>query len=289
MAITDILFHPIFLLNIGITLLVIGCLFFYIEIRNRQQNHKLVTMSNLISSIHNKVSEIDFYLTTTSGNRNGIRIQEEQHDNDDDEEQEQEQDQDENIRLITVSDDEYDDEDEDEDDDDDEDEDDDEDDDDEEDEDEEDEEDEHEDEHEDDKEDKQDSSIKVIKMKESVPRMDDENESISDVLKFNKMDVIELDAEDTEIETEEKETEETETEAREEMDIFNLKSIDILEVVDYTKYSVAKLKQIVAEKGLANDVSISKLKKNDLLKLLGVVVQQPISISVSDMKQNIIV
>jgi len=249
MAITDILFHPIFLLNIGITLLVIGCLFFYIEIRNRQQNHKLVVMSSLISSIHNKVSEIDYYLTSTAVNRFVGKGEEE--DNEEEEEEEEEEEQEENIRLIHVSDDEdEDDEDEHED---------------------EDEEDEDEDEDEEDEEEEQQDvdeeekdSIKVIRIEENYIETDGEQASM-DVLKMEHYMGIELedayaDA-DADADTEEQ---------VKEVDIFDLKSIDILEVVDYTKYSVAKLKQVVAEKGLANDTSISKLKKNELLKLLGV-------------------
>jgi hypothetical protein len=53
----------------------------------------------------------------------------------------------------------------------------------------------------------------------------------------------------------------------------NLKTINInleehVESIDYKKVTLAKLRSIVAEKGLTNDAS--KLKKNELLKLLGV-------------------
>jgi hypothetical protein len=52
-----------------------------------------------------------------------------------------------------------------------------------------------------------------------------------------------------------------------------LKTINInleehAESIDYKKVTLAKLRSIVAEKGLTNDAS--KLKKNELLKLLGV-------------------
>jgi len=57
----------------------------------------------------------------------------------------------------------------------------------------------------------------------------------------------------------------------------NLKSINILNLeedtnkisnVDYKKMTIQRLKSIVQEKGLSLDSS--KLKKNELLKLLGV-------------------
>ena len=42
-----------------------------------------------------------------------------------------------------------------------------------------------------------------------------------------------------------------------------------IDLIDYKKFSLQKLKSIVLERNLTNDVS--KLKKNELLKLLGVV------------------
>jgi len=61
------------------------------------------------------------------------------------------------------------------------------------------------------------------------------------------------------------------------LDLNNLKSINILNLeedtnkisnVDYKKMTIQRLKSIVQEKGLSLDSS--KLKKNELLKLLGV-------------------
>jgi len=54
-----------------------------------------------------------------------------------------------------------------------------------------------------------------------------------------------------------------------EKDFFvNLEKSKNIEVIDYKKLSLNKLKSIVLDKGLATDTS--KMKKNDLLKLLGV-------------------
>jgi hypothetical protein len=54
-----------------------------------------------------------------------------------------------------------------------------------------------------------------------------------------------------------------------EKDIFvNLEKSKNIEVIDYKKLSLNKLKSVVLDKGLATDTS--KMKKNDLLKLLGI-------------------
>jgi hypothetical protein len=58
-----------------------------------------------------------------------------------------------------------------------------------------------------------------------------------------------------------------------EISSFELKTINInldehIDPIDYKKLSLQKLKSVVVEKGLVSDAS--KLKKNDLLKLLGV-------------------
>ena len=44
---------------------------------------------------------------------------------------------------------------------------------------------------------------------------------------------------------------------------------DANESVDYKKMSLNKLKSIVVEKNLSSQTDASKLKKNDILKLLG--------------------
>jgi hypothetical protein len=54
-----------------------------------------------------------------------------------------------------------------------------------------------------------------------------------------------------------------------EKDIFvNLEKSKNIEVIDYKKLSLNKLKSVVLDKGLATDTL--KMKKNDLLKLLGI-------------------
>ena len=40
--------------------------------------------------------------------------------------------------------------------------------------------------------------------------------------------------------------------------------------MDYKKIQLAKLRTIIVEKGLASNSDASKLKKNEILKLLGV-------------------
>ena len=65
------------------------------------------------------------------------------------------------------------------------------------------------------------------------------------------------------------------TEQKEEPDLSNIKDLKMIDIdtdidteTDYKKMSLGKLRQIVSEKGLATDVS--KIKKNELLKLLSV-------------------
>ena len=41
-------------------------------------------------------------------------------------------------------------------------------------------------------------------------------------------------------------------------------------IMDYKKIQLSKLRTIVVEKGLASNLDASKLKKNEILKLLGV-------------------
>jgi len=46
--------------------------------------------------------------------------------------------------------------------------------------------------------------------------------------------------------------------------------LDLKYEIDFKKLQLPKLRSIVVEKGLANNTDVSKLKKNELLKLLGV-------------------
>jgi hypothetical protein len=276
------IFNPTLLIFLGITLLIIALLIVYFEGKMREQNHKISSMLSLVSSLAEETNMIKFHLNHANMNvyqaqnnsqsnnipfTQGINLEE---------------------KLIPVSDDEGDDEDdcdedenenEDDGEDDEEDEDDDDDDDD---------EDEDEDEDEDDDIGKNitinellnENDIKVLNLDnlnntinekygndEEDDEDDEDNNDLEDI-DFNKLSDDEDEDENENIETIEEVTD-------------NLKSINIsnleehhdtknknVEVIDYKKLSMNKLKSIVLEKGLVSDSS--KLKKQDLLKLLNV-------------------
>ena len=104
--------------------------------------------------------------------------------------------------------------------------------------------------------------IKVFKINvENIENVDVENESVEDLQS-------ELEGEDLE-DLEEKPLEQEVISASE------LKTISInleepVEKIDYKKLQLPKLKSVVVEKGLATSTEASKLKKGELLKLLGI-------------------
>ena len=280
------IFNPTLLIFLGITLLIIALLIVYFEGKMREQNHKISSMLSLVSSLAEETNMIKFHLNHANMNvyqaqnnsqsnnipfTQGINLEE---------------------KLIPVSDDE-DDHDEDHDYDEDDEDDDEDDDDDDEDDDEDDDKDEDDDQHEDEDEDDDigknitinellnENDIKVLNLdnlnnsinekygndeEDDEQDYDDEDNNDLEDIDFNKLSDNEDEDENENIETIEEVTD-------------NLKSINIsnleeqydtknknVEVIDYKKLSMSKLKSIVLDKGLVSDPS--KLKKQELLKLL---------------------
>jgi hypothetical protein len=231
MALNDIFLSSFFIL--GIVFIVIGFGSMYIFQRWREQDHKIASMLGLVTTLAEEVTFLRSRIRFTSPFEDSSTEQlggDIIHINDQD-------------HLILVSDDDEEDEDEDDDDDDDDDDDEDDDDDDEE-----------------EEEEEGNTNIKIINMN---------NDEITS-------DIIMNDIKDLNDEEEEEEEEEQDTNtAKLSQDEF-IKSIDISllgdnekqESSDYKKLPLQKLRQIVAEKGIAQDVQ--KYNKTKLLNLLGV-------------------
>jgi hypothetical protein len=247
MAVVDIL-STSFLISLGITLLLVGLIGMYFSQKIMDQDHKLSSMAGVVTSmaeeLHFLRSKIQQGIPPTLVNPIVSSSE---------------------IKLIPVSDDD----DEDESDDDSED----------------DEDSDSDDEDSDDEEDREPleimselinisevPSIKVINMTESTFY----NESIENEVEELVMDEDDDDDDDDMSESEEEQENKLEDEVEVDestMDLMNssmLKSINILssedDKIDYKKLSLAKLKDLVFEKGLAKDPS--RMKKPELLKLL---------------------
>lgn len=254
MAITD-LFSASFLFSVAIIVILIGGMFAYVSYRMSEQDHKLSSMVNLVSIL---AQELHFLKTKINEDNETNDV-----DNDDNNEVKQI-----NLdtsqliggELIDVSDgddndddEEYEDEDEDCDEDDCDDEDvcdnnvklvisl---------------------DEHEDEDDDK--NNIKIITITGENSEENDDVKSDTDSV-YNEINNLEVN-----IETDLKEVlEETEPEQKEIInDLKEMINVDIEAEVDYKKMDVGKLRELVVSKGLCEDAS--KLKKKDLLKMLGV-------------------
>jgi len=283
MALADI-FNFSSLIILGILLLVVSLLVLYFENKMREQNHKIASMLSLVSSLAEEVNGVKFGINHLVM-RGGANLEEQNFipnfDNNFDNEN--------NTKLVIVSDDE-DDEDEvtideeelesdtsgsevDDDD------------------------------SEEDEDDNDDESnledIKVLKLNIGNQINTSELNSVSseeENLELDEMDILE-DLEEGDIESlddvqslcsskstvvansplNNTPTNQTVLESvlePEQLDISSsdLKTINInldepVESVDYKKFSLQKLKSVVVEKGLVSDAS--KLKKNELLKLLG--------------------
>ena len=281
------LLNPSLLIFLGITLLIIALLIVYFESKMREQNHKISSMLSLVSSLAEETNMIKLHLnhmniSNINGGMNFYQPQNIPLTNNSQENKYLEQ------TLIPVSDDDYDDS-EDGEDADDEDEDD-------EDEDDEDEDDEDEDDEEDEEDEDSvdctnnfitikevninDNDIKVLNLdntefynKNGEDDVSEEDNGDLEDIDFNQLSDNESD-EEVDIQKQQRENIEVVTD--------NLKSIHIssnleeqsdeknknIEVIDYKKLSLNKLKSIVLEKGISSDPS--KLKKHDLLKLLNV-------------------
>ncbi len=248
------LFNSSSLLFLGVLILVCALLFVYFENKAREQNHKISSMLSLVSSLTEEVHSIRRHIMQGGSVIKQNTVHYENNTNDED--------------LVSVSDDDENDDNEDEDYD--------EDDDDEQDEDEDDEQDE-----DDDDEDKFDimeeigqnvieigDNVKVLTLLQPIELVSDgEDEDVSDNEEFDVDELGSSDDEEGEDQAKNLSVDKSETQ---DVKIFDLKSIHLEEppIVDYKKLSVGKLKTVVAEKGLAPETS--KMKKHELLKLLGV-------------------
>jgi hypothetical protein len=250
------LFSPTFLMFLGILVLVVALLVVYFESKMRDQNHKIASMLSLVSTLAEDMNGVKMGLNHLATIKMGgsfpqnfeqplenSRIPFKQE-----------------TKLIEVSDDEEDDDDEeDEDDIDDEDEI---------------EEDEIEENTDEESDDESEHEVKVLKIDMNLQNLTEDN------LSEHNLDLDELDDELSEVQSISSESsklsdklEETiiEDKVTEPLNIsssdFKTISINLEESLDYKKLSLPKLRSIVSEKGLSADSS--KLKKNELLKLLG--------------------
>jgi hypothetical protein len=273
------LFNPTFLMFLGILVLVVALLVVYFESKMREQNHKIASMLSLVSTLAEDMNGIKMgvnHLAIIGGNSfqpPNISIKENLGNSD-------------KNKLIEVSDDEESDEEDEEESD-------------EEDEEESDEEDEEEDEEEDDEEDEEESKssedeedhVKVIKLQVSNEDIEDVNsyeetenfnfEPHEDLDEFNMNDEIPeiTDAYVEEIlnlKYDEKQEDKTHLQEIKIPHTSELKTISINlgdeshdDSIDYKKLQLQKLRSIAIEKGLATNSEASKLKKPELLKLLG--------------------
>jgi len=240
------LFSPSFLMYLGIMILIVSVLVVYFESKSREQNHKIASMFSIVSTLAEDMNQMKFAVghmaNQSFSGGNGPTLEE-------------------NIRpfsmqddgqLIEVSDDEDDDEvsddeiscdDEVSDD-----------------------ESSCDDEVSDDEiscddDIEHDVSVKVFKIGEEISLNKKEEEKLENIIKNSSLKIEEL--------VEETPLEESlnEIQVMKKINI-NLDENENEESVDYKKFSLQKLKTLVIDKGLVTDSS--KLKKPELLKLLGI-------------------
>ena len=245
------LFSPTFLMYLGILLLVIALLVVYFESKLRDQNHKIVSMLSLVSTLAEDMNGVKFGLNHLAINYSGggtsldesiktFHVEK-------------------NNELISVSDDdeEYEDDDENEEEDDDE------------------EEEEEDDEEEDDGLELEENldNFELEETDDVISEDEDEDEDEDEVedIKILKLNINE----NSNLESIEDLTESETVISENDKEKLNtdLKSINIhleekKEPIDYKKLTLQKLRSIVTEKGLTTDSS--KLKKQEIFKLLGI-------------------
>lgn len=243
------LFNSTSLLFLGVLVLCCALLFAYFESKAREQNHKISSMLSLVSSLTEEVQSIKRYVQSGGGGgmvKQLYQNQEEYQTGDDDVEEEVEDDEDDDD-LVSVSDDDGD-EDDDADDDD---------------------EDEDEDEEDEDEEDDENQvieigeNVKILTLLQPIELVSDGEDENTE---YDADDVLD----DDDLKSVSSKDEKEQANDIEEVKMFDLKSIHLEEpaVVDYKKLSIGKLRSIVEEKGLVEDSS--RMKKQDLLKVLGV-------------------
>jgi hypothetical protein len=250
------LFSPTFLMFLGILVLVVALMVVYFESKMRDQNHKIASMLSLVSTLAEDMNGVKMGLNQLAVTRMGGSFPQNF-------EQPLENSRvpfNQETKLIEVSDGEDDDDDDDIDDDEDIDDDDD-------------------DEDDDDDDDDDESNHNVVKVFKIDMNNEDDNLELDDL----DEELDELDDELSEVQSLSSKSsklsnklEETiyEQTFQEPLSISaDLKTISIdleesqHDSLDYKKLSLPKLRSIVSDKGLASDAS--KLKKNELLKLLG--------------------
>ena len=263
------LFTPTFLMFLGILVLIVALLVVYFESKTREQNHKIASMLSLVSTLAEDMNDVKMGLNQFAITRVGGSFPEnfEQPLENSKNFYKQE------TNLIEVSDDEDDDDGDDDDyddaddaDDDDEDEEDDDDDDDDE---------EDNDEEEDDKDDEESNNeVKVLKIDMNSKTQYQDNLSESnildlDVLNDNLTETQSLSSKSSHDKLSEYLHEESLKNSSSDLKTISLNLEEShSDSLDYKKLSLPKLRSIVSEKGLSTDSS--KLKKNELFKLLGI-------------------
>ena len=245
-------FNSTSLLFLGVLVLCCALLFAYFESKAREQNHKISSMLSLVSSLTEEVHSIRRHIQSggfVSGGVSGGMVKQIY--------QSQEEDQDED--LVSVSDDDGEDDDDIDVDDDDDDESDDDDDD--------------ESDNDDDDDDESDEgenqvieigeNIKILTLLQPIELVSDGDD---DNTEYDADDALD----DDDLKSVSSKDEKEQTTNVEEVKMFDLKSIHLEEpvTVDYKKLPIGKLRSIVAEKGIADDTS--RMKKPDLLKVLGI-------------------
>jgi len=251
------LFNPSFLTFLGILILLGSLLVVYFESKNREQNQKITAMFSVVSSLADEVNYVKNVLAHISLQGDSLHggnphLQENILEISENDLQKK------NI-LISVSDDEQ----------------------------------------EEDDEDEQDSSSSEdeegddLDLESVDSSSSDSSEDLEESLEQNNVKVLKINAtsdNDNDLKMDDLDhdinldddlqsiSSESELENKEQPEVLNIsssefKTINInleetAENIDYKKFSLPKLKSIVAEKGLCEDAS--KLKKSDLLKLLGV-------------------
>ena len=265
------LFNPTFLMFLGILLLVVALLVVYFESKMREQNHKIASMLSLVSTLAEDMNGVKMGLNhlairggegfNQSSNYSGENLGNLQQNNlievSDDEESDEESDDKSNNEESEESD-------------------------------------ENEiinedlesiDENSDNDSEDSNNDIKVVKLQVSNEELDEDNNSYEEA-NFETEELADLDGDfepdndyveevlDLKYDNEEKHLEDSIIHSTS-----GLKTISINlgeehqhheENIDYKKLQLPKLRSIAIEKGLATSTDASKLKKHDILKLLGV-------------------
>jgi hypothetical protein len=263
------LFSPTFLMFLGVLVLIVALLVVYFESKMRDQNHKIASMLSLVSTLAEDMNGVKMGLNQLAVTRMGGSFPQNFEKPLENSRGPYKQE----TKLIEVSDNEADDDEEDDEEEE------------EEEDDEEDYEDDEEDEEEEEEDDDDDEEVKVLKIDMNSQNKYD-NLSESNNLELEGFDDLDdLDDDLSQVQSlsskSSKLSNKLEETLHEEIiqEPLNFSSSDLKTIninledshsdsLDYKKLSLPKLRSIVSEKGLASDTS--KLKKNELLKLLGV-------------------